>query len=75
MTVTKKVKRAPERTAEKEAARITGPERQDYEQIEREYGPLPAGASMEEAARRYNLAVAAGIIREWKQQQKLENKK
>jgi hypothetical protein len=48
------------------------PERQDYEQIERKYGPLPPNASEEEMAYRYNLAVAAGIIREWKQ---LENKK
>jgi hypothetical protein len=53
---------------------MTGPERQDFERIEREYGPLPAGASMEEAARHYYLAVAASILREY-QQLKPENKK
>lgn len=41
-------------------------EQQDFEQVEREYGPLPAGASMEEAARRYYLAVAGALMREYR---------
>jgi hypothetical protein len=42
------------------------PERQDYEEIERTYGPLRPDASIEERARRYFLAAAAEILREWR---------
>ena len=39
------------------------PDQQDFEQIEKEYGRLPDGASDEEAAERYRLAQANKIIR------------
>jgi hypothetical protein len=39
------------------------PERQDFDRIEREYGPLPAHASAKEIADRYRDAQAARLIR------------
>ena len=39
------------------------PDQQDFEQIEKEYGRLPDGASDEETAERYRLAQANKIIR------------
>jgi hypothetical protein len=39
------------------------PDQQDFEQIEKECGRLPEGASDEEAAERYRLAQANKIIR------------
>ena len=39
------------------------PDRQDYVQVERTYGVLPANASEEEKVNRYRLAQAAKLIR------------
>ena len=39
------------------------PEPQDFETVEKEFGPLPLDASEQEAAHRYRLAQATKIIR------------
>ncbi len=39
------------------------PEPQDFEMVEREFGPLPLDASESEAAHRYRLAQATTILR------------
>ena len=39
------------------------PEPQDFEAVEREFGPLPFDASEQEAAHRYRLAQATKILR------------
>ena len=39
------------------------PEPQDFEAVEREFGPLPLDASEQEAAHRYRLAQATKILR------------
>jgi hypothetical protein len=43
---------------------MTKPDREDYEAIEKQYGPLPFNASDKETAERYRLAVARKLIRE-----------
>ena len=39
------------------------PEPQDFEAVEREFGPLPLDASEQEAAHRYRLVRATKILR------------
>jgi hypothetical protein len=43
------------------------PDPQDYQAIERKYGPLPKGASDKEAAKHYQLAQANKLIRLYEQ--------
>ena len=39
------------------------PERNDFEFVHREYGPLPSNATVAEQADRYRLAQAAALLR------------
>ena len=43
------------------------PDQQDFDTVEREYGPLPPNASQAELAERYRLAQAAKVIRQLEQ--------
>ena len=43
------------------------PDKQDFDAVEREYGPLPPTASEAARAERYRLAQAAKIIRQLKE--------
>jgi hypothetical protein len=44
-----------------------GPDQIDFERVEKEHGPLPPNASIEEQARRYNLAVSSMVLRLYEQ--------
>ena len=43
------------------------PDQQDFDAVEKEYGPLPATASQGARAERYRLAQAAKVIRQLEQ--------
>ncbi len=43
------------------------PGQQDFDTVEREYGPLPPNASQAELVERYRLAQAAKVIRQLEQ--------
>jgi len=43
------------------------PDQQDFNAVEREYGPLPPTASQAAVAERYRLAQAAKVIRQLEQ--------
>jgi hypothetical protein len=43
------------------------PDQQDFDAVEKEYGPLPPTASPAELAERYRLAQAAKVIRQLEQ--------
>ena len=43
------------------------PDRQDFDAVEKEYGPLPPTASQAALAERYRLAQAAKVIRQLEQ--------
>jgi hypothetical protein len=43
------------------------PDQQDYDAVEKEYGPLPPTASQAALAERYRLAQAAKVIRQLEQ--------
>jgi hypothetical protein len=43
------------------------PDKQDFDAVEREYGPLPPTASEAARAERYRLAQAAKVIRQVEQ--------
>ena len=43
------------------------PDQQDFDSVEKEYGPLPPNASQAALAERYRLAQAAKVIRQLEQ--------
>ncbi len=43
------------------------PDQQDFDEVEKEYGPLPPSASHVAVAERYRLAQAAKVIRQLEQ--------
>ena len=43
------------------------PDQQDFDEVEKEYGPLPPSASEAALAERYRLAQAAKVIRQLEQ--------
>jgi hypothetical protein len=51
----------------KDAIRDIKPDQQDFEAVEKEYGPLPPTASQAALAERYRLAQAANVIRQLEQ--------
>jgi hypothetical protein len=51
----------------KSEIRAIKPNRQDFDAVEKEYGPLPATADKAALAERYRLAQAAKVIRQLEQ--------
>ena len=51
----------------KDNIRAIKPDRQDFEAVEKEYGPLPPNASQSALDERYRLAQAAKVIRQLEQ--------
>jgi hypothetical protein len=51
----------------KDNIRAIKPDRQDFEAVEKKYGPLPPNPSQAALAERYRLAQAAKVIRQLEQ--------
>jgi hypothetical protein len=51
----------------KDNIRAIKPDRQDFEAVEKEYGPLPPNPSQAALAERYRLTQAAKVIRQLEQ--------